>query len=296
MKLEIVTLDEETAREWQARVVEYNRTPAMSTYGLYATDMFNGDWLLNGSSIKFNEDGECFDGGHRFAALILANAMARAENKPPVTIQTVVAWGADREAFIVTDGGRGRSGRDTIQSASKGKFNGRVAALVRWHYTYTHGNPMNVNSNAQAKPTRVQLVKWWEEDPEGFETSLKRGVDIGKYAGGPVTGAGLFHYLMKSEPKIGEVGAEDFFDRLVSGANHREGSPILQLREKFAGRRITSAFVNLQRYTSQEMLYLFHRAWEMWGTDKWKRLALNSRQELNNKTFPKLWVPNGEEK
>ena len=50
-----------------------NRKLSEQTYGQYKRDIINGDWQLNGETIKIAEDGELIDGQHRLTACLMAN-------------------------------------------------------------------------------------------------------------------------------------------------------------------------------------------------------------------------------
>ena len=84
-----------------------NRPLSHALVKAYATDMKNGDWALNGETIKISYDADgnvlVVDGQHRLHAVIEANT----------TIQSVVVVQVEDARFI--DNGRGRTFKDSAQ-------------------------------------------------------------------------------------------------------------------------------------------------------------------------------------
>lgn len=90
----------EIATAYLARNRKNNRKLSMSVVTSYANDMRDGRWdSENGTSIKFNTDGELEDGQHRLMACIQAG----------VPFETIVMYGVRKGAINTIDNGRSRS-------------------------------------------------------------------------------------------------------------------------------------------------------------------------------------------
>lgn len=81
-----------------------NRSLSPSTVHCYATDMKNGDWLLNGEAICFDQEGRLRNGQHRLQAVI--------ESETPT--EFVVIRNIPNSNAEIYDRGRGRTVRDTL--------------------------------------------------------------------------------------------------------------------------------------------------------------------------------------
>ena len=89
-----------SAMDYLAKNRKNNRKLSMSVVSSYADDMKNGRWDgENGTSIKFNIDGELVDGQHMLMACIQAG----------VPFETMVMRGVSLTAINTVDNGRARS-------------------------------------------------------------------------------------------------------------------------------------------------------------------------------------------
>ena len=82
-----------------------NRKISKPNYTHYMTDMINGNWQLNGETIKVAIDGELIDGQNRLTACVMAG-------KP---FRTVLITGLPNTVKKTIDGGKKRSFNDRAQ-------------------------------------------------------------------------------------------------------------------------------------------------------------------------------------
>jgi hypothetical protein len=105
----VCDLTPELAGEFQARMIDNQRTPGQGDIERYALDMINDDWKLTHQGIAFNVNQHCFDGNHRCGAVTMSGA----------TIRVMVFFGVgDDEKFeemSVIDTNRTRSAYDMAQ-------------------------------------------------------------------------------------------------------------------------------------------------------------------------------------
>ncbi len=102
----VATITPEMAQGWLENHNGKNRKLRQkSTWQRYINDMVNGDWLLTGESIIFDEDGTLVNGQHRLHACVAANR----------NFDSVVVYGVDPTvAFLAIDQGIGRTSDDYL--------------------------------------------------------------------------------------------------------------------------------------------------------------------------------------
>lgn len=181
-----------------------------------ARAMAQGEWDLNGESIKVSTSGALIDGQHRLAAVVEAKA----------TIPFVVVRGLNAPVQETVDIGERRSLSDVLSLRGEKDTNVLAAALrVAWQLS-TNGHLWN--GIGYAYPTTRELLRYLDENP-GIRESLPPGnranhADI-RY---PASTAAGLHYIMS---QLDAEDAEDFWDKLVTGAGMESGAAILTLRQ-----------------------------------------------------------------
>lgn len=81
-----------------------NRQLRKNIVSYYASQMKNGQWMLNGEGIIFNEQGTLVDGQHRLAAVAESG----------VNVDMLVVRNADKDSFATVDCGVSRKISDTF--------------------------------------------------------------------------------------------------------------------------------------------------------------------------------------
>ena len=97
-----------------------NRRLSQNHVELYAKEMREGRWKLNGVAIKLDEDGGILDGQHRLQACVLSG----------VPFQTIVMSGVPRDTFDTLDCGRARTTSQVLQMEGV-KYNAVIASIIR---------------------------------------------------------------------------------------------------------------------------------------------------------------------
>lgn len=196
-----------------------NRNPVRSTIEHIADDITNGKWECNGETIIFSANGTLVDGQNRLFACVKAD-------KP---IQSWIAFGVSDEAFYTIDRGHNRNVASDLQIKKENNSIALAAALQiiaayqdgfrniklvnslydsRVIQTVLDRNPSVRNSVAWASTNRVKV-----QCPQRVLTAV--------------------HYLagLSGNPKV-VAKRDEFFDRLVTGANLPINDPVLTLRNK----------------------------------------------------------------
>ena len=102
---EVITV--EMAEAWLENNLDRNRPLSTPHVNELARRIKNGDWVLTGQAILFDDSGRLIDGQHRLSALCLAAA--------GYTLRSLVTRGIyDKGAFLALDEGKRRSASDVL--------------------------------------------------------------------------------------------------------------------------------------------------------------------------------------
>lgn len=215
MELERITPTK--AKEYLALNL-HNRSFQANTAALYARLMKNGDWLLNGDTIRFNVDGDLVDGQHRLQACV--------ESKVPLV--TYVVRNLPVEAQLTLDQQRKRTAGDMLKMHGIPDGN-RLAAIVRMVHRWDHGDrSMYGFSSGGATLSAKEVVDIVDLDKDGvyIEATRRSGVSAIRVMA-PSRAVGTMIVLME---RADAGKAKDFFDSLEDGVGLQEGDPVLTLR------------------------------------------------------------------
>jgi hypothetical protein len=286
----VETVTPALAEEYLANMV--NNRPLSETKVLeYAIAIDEGNWVVNGESLKFLADGRLFDGQHRLRACVLAA-------KP---IETLVIRGiTDMRAFATVDVGKTRSHGDVFGIA--GFHQSALASSVAMGvYLYTQkrltirgpiggriqrSSPLGQSKIAKklrslpsmsAQVPKEELVSFAGKhaaelaDATAFAGTITRGR---KFMLPAVVGS--CYYLFREKD---ERTAKLFFKDLAEGAELASNDPVHVLREKLLANATSHARLN--RWT---VMALIIKTWNKRRVgDKARRLFL-----IDDEDFPKV--------
>jgi hypothetical protein len=200
----------------------------------YARDILKG-WAINGETIKFDDQGNMFDGQHRFTALSTLGHV------PDLRVVFLVVAGLRPIARDTVDHGITRTHSDVL------KFNGRknpalLAAVVRKAMQYNDGD---VRLHGSVVYTGPEMTEFLESHPE-----LERSVEVAARVHGgmpciPQSVVGVAHWAFM---RVDDQTAPWFFERLRDGADLRDGDPILTLRKTLIAEKDHSRRAYQSRY------------------------------------------------
>lgn len=199
VNIEVVEVTPELATKW-LEANKDNRPLSQAWISAIERDIRAGAWRENGEAIKFYADGS-LDGQHRLWAIIEAG----------IAVRSLVVRGLPPEVRT-TDRHRPRRDADDLRGFTDPK---RVVAMAK---------AIDLLHNGKARTLTFHEVEGIvEQHRAGLEwASVATSAKFVRYA--PVAGALAFAFKYESK-KI-----SDFTARLSTGANHREGSPALALR------------------------------------------------------------------
>ena len=190
-----------------------NRPVLQARVDQYAADMRAGEWQVNGEAIKIAADGTVLDGQHRLFAILEADA----------TVKLLVITGLPLEAQETMDQGRSRSFGDVLKLRGEGNYF-VLASATRLVAAYERdGLPFYVRRGLSVpEQSRTLDRNPGIRESCAFVTSRRRPWI-------PVSAVSGLHYLFSIADT---AGADDFVDRLATGANLSVDSPIYVLRER----------------------------------------------------------------
>lgn len=187
----------------------HNRTLALSMVNRLANAMDQGEWGVNGETIKITPHGELLDGQHRLQAII--------QHGQPVRMS--VALGIEFKLFAVTDTGRSRNAGDILKIAGYKNTNANAAALnllLRYQE----------DESFCGRPTHR---------PKTVLTAMERYPHIQSFVATSnnlsyVISASTTQFMMYVLQTIDPDKAYSFFGKIQTGEGLKKNSPILAFR------------------------------------------------------------------
>jgi hypothetical protein len=193
---------------------------------LYARDMTQGQWQMNGETVKISKDDELLDGQHRLHAII----------KSGKSIRMPVVRNLGKETFHTIDTGMRRSNAQILQIAG---FENTTAMASAARFIFlqqiSSSERVGMQKNAVTSQEIIDIIK--------AHPLLHRF--MAKYVAGKRGEAGLRKFLLSAAvgvftlfaEKYGESIVELFIDQLISGEGLKKRDPVFELRERMISNR-----------------------------------------------------------
>lgn len=192
-----------------------NRKLSNRNYATLVRAMTNGEWELNGEAIKVDVDGFILDGQHRLHAVVESG----------VTIRTFIIEGLPSSTQDTMDTGKSRGLSDVLSIRGEANHT-TIASIVRRVFLYRrHGLR---SATLSSYPTTVKETLRFFDNNEWIRDLASPSARIGRAAKLPASLTGL---LMVAFSDIDKTDADDFFEKLSTGAGIASNSPILVLRD-----------------------------------------------------------------
>lgn len=214
LETNIETITPKKAKQWLA-LNDNNRAVSKRTVDRYAEAINAGEWQLNGEAIKIARDGRLLDGQHRLHAVVNAD-------KP---IKSVVIKGLQDGAFLTLDTGKKRNASDVL--SIEGYVNTTtLAGILNMIDGWVSKNAQKLGKSATVSNTRaVELAK---DHPEAQKAAAVAGQKTIKRLLAPSV-SGFCYWLFSRDDA---AKADEFFEKLASGADLKAKDPIHILRER----------------------------------------------------------------
>lgn len=208
----------------------------------YAKEMAAGRWLLSGQPIIFSASGVLNDGQHRLFAILQSGA----------TILSDVRFGIDREAFLVTDQGRKRTGADAL-SIEKIANSAPVASALRLLFCLDAGD-----AQFSYKLPPRDLPAFYHEH-EGIALSATKAASWYKHFRQiPTSHYAFAHYTLS---RLSPTHADQFCQFLADGTGN-PNHPADHYR-----RWVLNVPKGIKQSPYLKIWYLFH-AWNLFTTSR----------------------------
>jgi len=223
-KSEIIELTPELAAKFLQNN-NLNRPVSKATLTRYENTIRRGEWKLNGEPIIVFKNNDLGEGQHRCLAVVSTG----------ISIQTVIIYGIDENAFETINTGKNRSPSDVL--SMNNEVNCRVLASAARSYLITKlvGREIHCITNLQISECVKDHphLRYWSQ----------------KYAGNKKSKlfpSSICGYLAIASEKYGFEKLDVFFDRLCNGTDLTQGEPAFVLRERFISQtkvsRISEAY------------------------------------------------------
>lgn len=159
MKIETITLTPAIAEELLKRNTN-NRNVKKERVLLYAHEIANNNWTLNGESIKISSNGDVLDGQHRLMAIIKAN-------RP---IKTVFISDLKKDVITTIDTGVNRSGGDVLSINGVKHSMNISAAITKFTALKIGRKDIRSNLKIRAKCSNTDILKEYNMNPDYWQT------------------------------------------------------------------------------------------------------------------------------
>lgn len=237
------TVTPKLAEEMLANRHGKNRKVEKNKVQKYAEDMRHGAWSLNGETIVFDVTGRLHDCHHRLEACVLSGE----------PFSTVVVRVPDEDAIFTIDQGRSRSVNQALKMID-GAIPESATLAALWNHLA--GRKLTGGGGAGVL-TPAEALAFQKELPE-LQKSIEMGKAVARRLGGSYSAYAALHYLGSQTM----YSADFFFERLATGAELPEGSPILALREWLKDKKDNKAVGQVLRMHVPWQFII--RAWNSW--------------------------------
>jgi anti-sigma28 factor (negative regulator of flagellin synthesis) len=210
IKTELTTITPEMAKVLLA-TNKNNRRVRASRVREIALDINDGNWKMNGDTIRISKTGVLMDGQHRLQACVLAG----------ISITVITVTGIDDDMFSYMDNGGVRNAADTLQTAGGFKNHSALAAGIRSAYGYEAGEG---KTKALSNQRILELARGEFAGMSIMTDTVGSQVGITKNA--RVSAAA---YLISKKAPASKV--IEFFNRVRLGESLSRGMPEYTLRE-----------------------------------------------------------------
>lgn len=145
-----------------------NRRVRKEQVAKYANDISNGNWLLNGETIKIAENGEVLDGQHRMLAVIKAGK----------SIVTLLAYGLPNNVFTTIDTGKPRSSSDVFYIDGINNSTNVSSAVSKYLGLLRGARSVSSVAKSNFKISNIDILEEYNKNPDHWQNLHRKGVLI----------------------------------------------------------------------------------------------------------------------
>lgn len=218
MELTIETVTPEWAKFALGTANAGNRNLRPRVVTRIAEDIRNGDWQVNGETIKFTDDFHLVDGQHRLAAIVEADT----------AVQAAIAFGVPADHQVTVDTGAARVLGDVLKLRGETNCNTLASAARLGYLLDTEGVAASAVS-----PSNQQVIRWLDENSSIKEFSTGRSYSSNPRAWtakAPKSKVMALDYLFSRD--CDPILSEAFWMSVLQGEGEDmyEGNPAFTLR------------------------------------------------------------------
>lgn len=269
-ELEMITPEKAA---WMLRFNTRNRKLSQVTIDEIARLMLGDDFKRNGEAIKLSrgvvpmvdQHGEpildaegkqalaplLMDGQHRLEAIVLAG-----KTNPDIEVELLVIRGLEPDTQSTMDTGRKRTTGNAFQISGEKEAN-NLAAFLAGVWKWDSGDR---KFGTHPKPVTLELEHLLNDPIEGpkLRNALDKGLQTGRaFPALSKSSLAIAHYILsRLDPDMMYVPY--FFRLIATGANLKDGHPVLALRERAQRYRTGTA---KHRMTMSRQVGLIFNAW-----------------------------------
>lgn len=215
---EVVKITPEVATKMLANNIKNRNVSRRSVERLVYT-LKSGQWRLNGETVKVSDIGRLIDGQHRLTAV----------QQSGVTCDMLVVTGIQEDSVDTIDVGRKRTFSDWLSLQGEENTTILSASLYKlslYKYYYSKNQFVKCRRGGLKHQTYGDLERLLKNN-SGMKHScaVANRLEAKKMFDTSVIATTHYLFSLSDSEK-----ADDFFRRLSTGADLREGSPILTLR------------------------------------------------------------------
>lgn len=248
-------------RNTSNRRMSYHRVEAL------AEAMRRGEWVFNGDSIRFSDDGTLLDGQHRLSAVV----------KSGTTQNFLVVRGLPKKVFATIDTGAARSASDVIGLA--GVKNQAVASSGARMYLNWKRNGSPAEPGTKYRLSNTQILEFcYSNDLLERAASYVAGNGFLKKFMSP--SVACFAYLAFSDASEGL--ATSFLDEVSNKKEIFADSPAFLLREKLL--EMSGAKMKTTKIDKSALVFKAFRSWRSGRKIKMLKVATKGKI-IENKIF-----------
>lgn len=252
MKMELMEITPTQARNWLGNNIN-NRNMSKRRINIYAKQMVNDEWQVNGEAIKLTDKGILLDGQHRLQAIVQANK----------TIKSYVITGVGSDVFKTIDTGKGRGAADILAIAGFENATATAAAVKAYHNIMANYKVLEDNRSGRAMMSNQGILKF-VQDTKNFAKNVKEAMQYKKFVKfvTPSNAGALYHLFSK----VSAADAAQFFHEVNSGDGLKINRPSYILREKLIS---LTGHDEIDRRKSKWLIVLYTiMAWNAFRTKK----------------------------
>lgn len=220
---------------------ESNRPISSTNLARIKSDVKNKKYEFNGESVIVSVDGFLNDGQHRCIIVL----------ETGIPIPVVIVFGVTRESRFTVDQGTVRN-VGNLASMQGIKNSGIVSTTAKYVWMYEETNFITKHpfggGSASQNPSRTQIFEVINKYPE-LQDAVER-TTFSSPGGRAVSAFCMWAIWQKTSRKE----ADDFFEKLKSGAGLTENDPILMARNRL---------MNVSRITPNERARIIMSAWNL---------------------------------